>query len=147
MVKSLTACLVTAVIMDMTTIKDSGWNRFKSLLEAYAVAGGQTTELISHLTYLSNEYECAHLDDKNWIGGYKWINVTVVVMFCFLGIILKMSVVLFDLNGFHSLWYPPTYPSISLKCNLKLRIIPLFMFLPHFTKKVVLVKKEINATS
>mgnify|MGYP000078226631 CR=1 FL=1 len=104
MVESLTACLVTAVIMDMTTIKDSGWNRFKSLLEAYAVAGGLTRELISHLTYLSNEYECAHLDDKNWIGGYKWINVTVVVMFCFLGIILKTPLILSDVNVFWSLW-------------------------------------------
>ncbi len=56
--------------------------------------------------------------------GDKWTNISVVKMYQFLGILLKMSLISSDINGFKSLWYPPTHASISPTCQFVIKDYP-----------------------
>ncbi len=58
-------CNVNEYNGDGSAIKSSALNKNKDPLEACAVAGGLNRELISHLTFHSNQYACGKLDDIN----------------------------------------------------------------------------------
>ncbi len=79
-------------------MKDSGLNRFKSTLDACAVAGGFNRQLISHLAFHSNEYVWVHLGDKNWFCCYKWINMKIDELYC----LLSQN---YSKNNAHFIWY------------------------------------------
>ncbi len=42
----------------------------------------------------------------------------------FLGIILKMSLISSDIDGFKSIWYPPSHVTISPSCQFKIKDNP-----------------------
>ncbi len=98
-------------------IKDIELNRFKSPLEACAIAGELNREPMSHLLFHCNKYASSHLDESNQFCGYKWTNISVVEMYHFLGIILKMWLLFSDVNRYHLLWSPPTYASLLPICQ------------------------------
>ncbi len=70
-------------------------------------------------------YACGKLDHtKGMFVGYKWTRITVAEMYWFLGILLKMTLISSDINGFKSLWYPPTHALISPSCQYVIKDYP-----------------------
>ncbi len=92
---------------------------------ASAVAGCFSRELISHLMFHSNQYACGKLDHVNGTFiGYEWTKITVSEFHQFLGNLLKMSLISLDIDGFKSLWYPPTHAMISPLCHFEIKDNP-----------------------
>ncbi len=131
-------------------IKDGALNTFKSPLEACTLAGGLNRDLISHLTFHSNEYVHAHLDENNVLCCYKWTNITILKMYHFPKTILNMSLVLSDVNRYWSLWYPATYASLSPTCQFEIKgyhlwyIQGFFKSGQHSIQNVVFIEEETN---
>ncbi len=75
-------CNVNKYIKKGPVVKTNVLNHFKDMLEACAVAGGLNQELISHLTFQSNENAHGKLDHtKGMFVGYKWTNITISEMY------------------------------------------------------------------
>ncbi len=116
----------------------------------------ENRQLIFHLTFHSYKYTHSHLDENKFMFScYKWSNITIFEMYCFLEIILKMPLILSDENGYWTLLYPPTYAFLSPTFQFKIKVYLLWtkecMSYSSFFKsgqrsiqKVELVKKEIN---
>ncbi len=97
----------------------------KDLLDAFAIAGSFNRELISQLTFHSNKYACGKEDDsKGVFVGYKCTNVSIAEMYQFIRILLKMSLISLDVNGFKSLWYLPSHAMIAPTCQFKIKDYP-----------------------
>ncbi len=92
--------------------------------EACAIARGLDQDLISNLTFNSNQYARGKLTTTGNFGGSVWKNILVKEMYRFLGILLKMSLVSGDVEGYKSLWYPPSHINISLTCQIKVKDYP-----------------------
>ncbi len=80
--------------------------RFRTVLEAFGVAGGFTYELIKRITANSNAYASKNLKGSNFAGSF-WHPISVEEMYHFLGIILKMSIDNRQVGGYHAYFSPP----------------------------------------
>ncbi len=145
------------------SIKVSALNIFKPPLEVCTVAGGLNRKLISHLTFHSIKYACAHLDKNNIFSCYmlqvdkhnscqnvslSWnhsknvscfVSCELILDFVQCGILQLMHIFLHTVN------------SISMVILRGQRITCHRQDLTrsdlHFIKKVGLVKKERNIIS
>ncbi len=69
---------VNEYIGEGSVVKTNAHNHFRDPLEACMVADGLNRELISHLTFYSNEYTHGKLDHtKGMFAGYEWTNITI----------------------------------------------------------------------
>jgi hypothetical protein len=83
-------------------------NKFSSPLQACAVAGGFTYDLIKRITANSNAYASKSKGTDNRFAGSPWTPITVEEMYHALGIILKMSVDNRQIGGWGSYFNAPT---------------------------------------
>ncbi len=105
-------------------LRDFATNRFNDPLEACAVAGGLDRDMISNLTFNSNQYARGKLSNDRTFCRMMWKNISVTEMYRFLGILLKMSLVGGNVEGYKSLWYPPTRINISPTCQIDVSDYP-----------------------
>ncbi len=94
-------------------------NHFNDPLEACTVAGGLDRDLISNLTFNSNQCARGNLSPTGHYCGMKWRNILVTQMQKFLGLLLKMSFVGRNVKGYNSLWYPTNHINISPTCQIE----------------------------
>ncbi len=90
-------------------IRPNALNHVKEPLEACGVAGGLRRELILHLILYCNQnahLEVNHLNDT--FAGYKCNNISITKIYHFPGMLLEISLISSDVNGFKSFWYPLT---------------------------------------
>ncbi len=122
MMRNLTTYQSEAFIMDVGWSLDSALIRFKSPLEDFEVCSSRRIEQKINLSSdISFNLLCT--SGQKSICSYKSINLSIVEMYCFLGIILKC-------HSFHQMWIDSIHYGIlqhthhSLQCvNLKSRII------------------------
>ncbi len=79
-------------------INGNALNWFKGHLEACAVAGGINCELIFHMAFHSNEYAHLKTDNNGKFAGYMWCNISVMEIYYFIGILLKISLIFLDID-------------------------------------------------
>ncbi len=72
-------------------LKNFSSNPFSNPLEACTVAGGLDRDLISNLTFNSNQYARGKNSHLGHFCGMIWNNISVTEMYRFLGILQKMS--------------------------------------------------------
>ncbi len=105
-------------------LKNFSAKSFNDPLEACAIAGGLDRDLISNLTFNSNQYARGKLTPTGNFGRMVWVNILVKEMYRFLQSLLKMSLVSGDVEGYKSLWYPPSHINISPTCQIEVKDYP-----------------------
>ncbi len=91
-------------------------NLFNNPLDLCTVARSLNRDFMSNLTFNSNQYVKRKLSPIALFCRMVWKNISMTVVYMFLGILLKMS---FDVEGYISLWYSPTNINISPTCQIK----------------------------
>ncbi len=72
---------------------------------------------IHHFTFHSNEYVHAHSGEDETFGGFRWCNISVVEMYHYLDIILKMLWTFLVVEGYIIIWSPPNQATLSHTCQ------------------------------
>ncbi len=108
-------------------IRDNAKNRIKDPLKACIVAGGLNKELLLRLIFNFNKYVQTYSDKDETFCDDDWCNSLFVEVYHFLGIILIMSLIFSNADGFRSHWHPPTQVSLSPSYQFDIRGYPLWI--------------------